>query len=177
MHACKLACKIWNSIVADFQHLNSLTRFTNRQFLICRGHGTEGGSVYGQAIEQYGQQTGMANCCLHVPPCSWETRCQCVVMQALQKPRAFISRRGQSFSSTGTVLASMPPAGGPQPSPAGIPETRGMCQCLACTGATSQLGWRAMCCSFAQLAHCDASLSPSQGVQASVMGKSCFVTS
>ncbi|KAA6424890.1 MAG: Cyanate hydratase [Trebouxia sp. A1-2] len=51
-----------------------------------------------------------------------------VSRQALQKPRAFISRRGQSFSSTGTVLASMPPAGGPQPSPAGIPETRGMCK-------------------------------------------------
>ncbi|DBA95736.1 TPA: hypothetical protein ACH3X3_013571 [Trebouxia sp. C0006] len=48
-----------------------------------------------------------------------------VSRQALLKPRACVPRRGQSFSSSGAVLASMPPAGGPQPSPAGIPETRG----------------------------------------------------
>ncbi|KAL3150110.1 hypothetical protein ABBQ38_013449 [Trebouxia sp. C0009 RCD-2024] len=35
------------------------------------------------------------------------------------------SLRAQCFSSSSTVMASMPPAGGPQPSPAGVPESRG----------------------------------------------------
>ena len=46
-------------------------------------------------------------------------------MQALQQPRILAPRRAPAFSSSGAVLASLPPAGGPQPSPAGIPEARG----------------------------------------------------
>lgn len=45
--------------------------------------------------------------------------------KAASHMKALIPRRPQSFSSSGAVLASMPPAGGPQPSPAGVPESRG----------------------------------------------------
>lgn len=48
-----------------------------------------------------------------------------VSRQALQLPRVLAPRRAPAFSSSGAVLASLPPAGGPQPSPAGIPEARG----------------------------------------------------
>lgn len=57
-----------------------------------------------------------------------------VAAQALRQTRKHMiqSRYARSFGSSSTVMASMPPAGGPQPSPAGISESRGEGTCDLC---------------------------------------------